>query len=266
MGYQVGVTLLQMAAAVSVVANGGELYEPHVVRAVIKDGRRSPVPHKIVRRVISKNTAEILTEIMEQVVERGTGAGARLDEYRVAGKTGTAQLLVDGEYSKSDYIASFVGFVPSRQPLFTIVAMIESPQGQNGYYGGRVVGPMFKKIAEAALLRYGVPPTVNTSPPILVTHRTKRYEQQALGSPKLQAIVSLHSDEKESGVVFPNLKGLSARDAIRVLAKLGMNPNLQGVGVVVAQQPEVGTSIEIGSKATLWLGRIQTKIVNGSQP
>ena len=267
MGYQVGVTPLQMAAAVSVVANGGELYEPHVVRAVIKDGRRSPVPHKIVRRAISKDTSEILTKIMEQVVERGTGTGARLDEYRVAGKTGTsARLDEDREYSESDYIASFVGFVPSRQPLFTIVAIIQSPQGPNGYYGGRVAAPMFKKIAEAALLRYGVPPTVNTSPPILVTHRTKRYEQQALGSPKLQAIVSLHSDERESGIVFPNLKGLSARDAIRVLAKLGMNPNLQGVGVVVAQQPEVGTSIEIGSKATLWLGRIQTKIVNGSQP
>lgn len=267
MGYQVGVTLLQMAAAVSVIANGGELYEPHVVRAVIKDGRRSPVPHKIVRRAISKDTAEILTEIMEQVVERGTGTGARLDEYRVAGKSGTSARLVDGEYSESDYNASFVGFVPSRQPLFTIVAMIESPQGPNGYYGGRVVAPMFKKIAEAALLRYGVPPTINTLPPILVAHRTKRYEQQALGSPRLlPAVMSLHSDERESGIVFPNLKGLSARDAIRVLAKLGMNPNLHGVGVVVAQQPEVGTSIEIGSKATLWLGRIQTQIVNGFQP
>ena len=267
MGYQVGVTLLQMAAAVSVVANGGELYEPHVVRAVIKDGRRSPVPHKVVRRAISKRTAEILTEIMEQVVERGTGTGARLDKYRVAGKTGTsAQLDEDREYSESDYIASFVGFVPSRQPIFTIVAMIESPRGPNGYYGGRVVAPMFKKIAETALLRYGVPPTINTSPLILVTHHTKRYQQQASDSPRLPAIVLLHSDEKESGTVFPNLKGLSARDAIRVLVKLGMNPHLHGAGVVVAQQPEVGTSIEIGSKATLWLGRIQTQIVNGSQP
>lgn len=267
MGYQVGVTPLQMAAAVSVIANGGELYEPRVVRAVIKDGRRSPVPHKVVHRVISERTAEILTEIMEQVVERGTGTGASLDEYRVAGKTGTTSRIVDGEYSDSEYNASFVGFVPSRQPIFTIVAIIESPQGPNGYYGGRVAGPMFKRVAEAALLRYGIPPTINTPPPILVTHRTKQYEQQASGLFRLPELVSLNSDDQESGTVFPNLKGLSARDAIRVLTKLGMNPHLHGVGVVVAQQPEAGMSIELGSKATLWLGRrIQDQIVDGSQP
>jgi cell division protein FtsI (penicillin-binding protein 3) len=217
--------------------------------------------------VISERTAEILTEIMEQVVERGTGTGASLDEYRVAGKTGTTSRIVDGEYSDSEYNASFVGFVPSRQPIFTIVAIIESPQGPNGYYGGRVAGPMFKRVAEAALLRYGIPPTINTPPPILVTHRTKQYEQQASGLFRLPELVSLNSDDQESGTVFPNLKGLSARDAIRVLTKLGMNPHLHGVGVVVAQQPEAGMSIELGSKATLWLGRrIQDQIVDGSQP
>ena len=113
MGYQVGVTPLQMAAAVSVVANGGELVEPHVVRAFIRNGRREAVPRKVVRRAITPETAATMTEIMEAVVERGTAKGfAQIDGYTVAGKTGTASKLVNGHYSKSDYNASFVGFVP----------------------------------------------------------------------------------------------------------------------------------------------------------
>ena len=101
MGYQVGVTALQMAAAVSSLASGGELLEPRVVRAVIGDGTRVPVPPKTVRRTVSPGTAALLTDIMEQVVERGTGKAARVPGYTVAGKTGTAQKVIDGQYSKS---------------------------------------------------------------------------------------------------------------------------------------------------------------------
>ena len=89
MGYQVGVTPLQMAAAVSAIANGGELVQPRVVRAVIKEGRRIPVPRKVVRRAIETVIATELTGIMEQVVERGT-ARRRAAGYTIAGKTGTA--------------------------------------------------------------------------------------------------------------------------------------------------------------------------------
>ena len=102
MGYQVGVTPLQMAAAVSSVANGGSLMEPHVVRAVVKNGRRMPVAPKVLRKTVSPSTIAELRTIMEGVVERGTAKSAQIPGYTIAGKTGTASKIIDGNYSKSD--------------------------------------------------------------------------------------------------------------------------------------------------------------------
>src|SRR6185436_6963870 len=137
MGYQVGVTPLQMAAAVSSVANGGSLIEPRVVRAFVKDGNRVPVPPKVLRRTVSAGTAAELTTIMEAVVDRGTAKAAQIEGYTIAGKTGTAAKLIGGRYSRSEYNASFVGFIPSRKPAVTIIVVIDSPHGA-GYYGGTV--------------------------------------------------------------------------------------------------------------------------------
>ena len=182
MGYQVGVTPLQMATAISVVANGGELVVPHVVRAFIQNGRRDEVPRKVVRRAITADTAATLTEIMEAVVERGTAKKlADVNGFTVAGKTGTASKLVNGRYSKSDYNASFVGFVPSRKPALTIVVVIDSPHAK-GYYGASVSGPVFSRIAEAALRHLGVGPTVNPPSPVLVAKALDDSEQAPMGA------------------------------------------------------------------------------------
>ena len=139
MGYQVGVTPVQMASAVSAVANGGTLHEPRVVRAVIKDGQRVEVEPRALRRPISEHTAARLTAIMEAVVERGTAKRARIDGYTIAGKTGTAHKIIDGRYSPTEYNVSFVGFLPSRRPALTIIVLIDSPHG-NGDTGGVVCG------------------------------------------------------------------------------------------------------------------------------
>ena len=115
MGYQVGVTPVQMAAAVSSIANGGTLYEPRVVRAVIKDGQRIEVPHKALRRTVSERTASQMTAIMEAVVEE---APARARGSRATRSPARPALLTrssTARYSPSEYNASFVGFVPSRQ-------------------------------------------------------------------------------------------------------------------------------------------------------
>ena len=157
MGYQVGVTPLQMAAAVSAVANGGELVQPRAVRAVIRDRKRLPVPRKVLNRAISANTAATLTQIMEDVVDRGTGERAKIPGYTVAGKTGTAKKLVGGSYrGHSDYNVSFVGFVPSRKPVFAIVVVVDSPHRVSPY-GGVVAAPIFQKIAATALRHYAIP-------------------------------------------------------------------------------------------------------------
>jgi cell division protein FtsI (penicillin-binding protein 3) len=252
MGYQVGVTPLQMAAAVSSIANGGELFEPRVVRAVISEGARTPVPHKIIRQTVSPGTAATLTQIMEDVVNRGTGTRAAIPGFTVAGKTGTAQKVVNGQYSRSDYNASFVGFVPSRDPAFTIVVVIDSPHGKNLYYGGSVAAPVFQRIADAALRHRGIPPSINPAPPVLVARDDESQQRPTSGPTELPGIVTLAGG---SSPMFPDLGGLGARDALRILARLGLTARVTGAGVVVDQVPEAGSAIERGAVATLRLDR-----------
>lgn len=250
MGYQVGVTPLQMAAAVSVVANGGSLIEPRVVRAVIRDGRRLPVPRRVLRRVINRETAAELASIMEAVVDRGTGSKSRVAGYSVAGKTGTAQKIINGRYSNTEYNVSFVGFVPTRQPVYTIVVVVDSPHGVPPY-GGTVAAPIFSRIADAALRHAGVTPTVDPAPPILLTDDGSRERAPR----EIPAIVSI-SHPGPSGVsVVPDLHGLSGREAVQTLARLGLSVRLHGGGAVVRQIPEPGEPFERGGSSTLWLER-----------
>jgi cell division protein FtsI (penicillin-binding protein 3) len=251
MGYQVGVTPIQMAAAVSSVANGGALVEPRVVRAFIRDGRRVEVPQKVLRRTVSARTAAVLTGIMEEVVERGTAQGAQIEGYTIAGKTGTASKLVGGRYSRSEYNASFVGFVPSRKPALTIVVVIDSPHG-NGYYGGVVAAPVFKRIAEAALRHLGVPPSVNAPPPVFVArHDPSNITPQPVRAP---SVLQTALEPAQSGLM-PDLRGLSAREALRTLAQIGIGARMDGDGFVLEQSLVPGTALVRGDTCILRLGR-----------
>ena len=102
--------------------------------------------------------------------------------YTIAGKTGTAAKLVNGRYSNTDYYASFVGFLPSRNPVATIIVVIDSPHA-HGYYGGPIAGPVFQRIAEATLRHLGVPPTLNAPPPVLVARRSRTARDSAGAQP-----------------------------------------------------------------------------------
>ena len=261
MGYQVGVTAVQMATAVSSVANGGTLYEPRVVRAVTKDGKRVEVAHKAIRRTVSETTAAELTTIMEQVVERGTGTSAKIPGFTIAGKTGTAQKLVDRRYSRSDYNASFVGFLPSRKPALTIIVVIDSPHG-NGYYGGTVAAPIFKRIAEESLRHLGIGPTINPAPPVLIARSTvdEMVPQPVNAS---QTINPAAAGPEADGDVMPDLRGLSAREALRALTRLGMTARMTGDGVVLEQSPAVGSALGAADACTIKLGRRQPAAVGG---
>ena len=252
MGYQVGVTPLQMAAAASVIANGGTLYEPHVVRATVKGGVRTPVPAKAVRRAILPETAATLTTIMESVVTEGTAKGARLVNYTVAGKTGTADKLVNGRYSPSQQNVSFIGFVPSRNPLMTVIVMIDSPR-IGGDTGGAIAAPIFKHIADASLRMMGVTPTINPQPPVLVARRSDSPVTTA-AAPIAPAVVTMPSGMSDGGGL-PDLRGMSAREALRELARLGLTARMEGAGVVVDQNPAPGSLVEPGAGCTLVLSR-----------
>ena len=242
MGYQVGVTPLQMLAAVASVANGGQFVEPRVVRAVYRDNRRHAVQPKVVRRTISADTAATMTGIMEDVVARGTGKAAQIPGYAIAGKTGTAAKLVNGRYSASDWNASFVGFVPSRDPAVAIIVVTDSPH-THGHTGGAVSAPVFGKIAEATLRYLGVGPTLHRPPPVLVVRHDETPEHGPAGGVNAgDPVVRLVADRTPGTV--PDLSGMSARDAIRTLVKLGMNARASGDGFVVSQVPAPGAPIE----------------------
>jgi cell division protein FtsI (penicillin-binding protein 3) len=266
MGYQVGVTPLQMAAAVSSVANGGTLVEPRVVRAAIKEGRRIPVQPKTLRRTVSEQTAAELTAIMEAVVERGTARAARIEGYTVAGKTGTAAKIVDGRYSKSEYNASFVGFVPSRRPALTIVVVIDSPRAL-GYYGGVVAAPVFQRIAEASLRHLGVAPNIGALPPVLARQRGQapgaEPSPRPVSADRLLAAPRASPPAVVPGIM-PDLRGLSAREALRLLTRAGLVTRMVGDGFVVEQSPAAGAALVRGEVSVLTLDRRPPAAAAGS--
>lgn len=146
-GYEVMVTSLQMAAAYAAIANGGTLLKPYIVSKVYDSKgniifENTPAP---IRRVVSPDVAQTVTGLLVDVVEHGTGLPAKINDLLIAGKTGTSQKLVDGKYSKRFYHASFAGFFPVPNPTIVGFIMIDSPM--NGYTGGSVAAPIFKKIA-----------------------------------------------------------------------------------------------------------------------
>jgi cell division protein FtsI (penicillin-binding protein 3) len=159
-GYGVAVSALQMVTAASAIANDGVLMKPYFVQA-ITDQNHEPLkqfqPQKV-RRVISVRTARTVRTIMKTVINKGgTGVNAALDGYTVCGKTGTARKLDEnGIYSKSKYMASFIGFTPAEKPRLTIVVVIDEPQG--AYYGGTVAAPVFRRIARETLHYLNIPP------------------------------------------------------------------------------------------------------------
>ena len=266
MGYQVSVTPLQMAAAVAAVANGGELIEPRVVSAVVQNGIRQESEPRVIRRAISNETAAELTSIMESVVERGTARRAQVPGYTVAGKTGTASKLVqttDPEtgrvslaYSENNNYASFVGFVPSDRPRLVVLVTIDTPRN-GGNTGGAVAAPIFQRIVEASLRHLAVVPTVHPASPMLVPSSIVS-SKPSLAVVATSTVVnsSTHRDlsDVEPGVM-PNLRGLSAREAVRRLGVSGLGIHVVGDGVVVRQQPSAGTEFDQGAVGTEWLER-----------
>jgi cell division protein FtsI (penicillin-binding protein 3) len=250
MGYQVGVTPLQVVTAASIVANGGTLFEPRIVSAITREGTRTVVKPNAVRTVIKPQTAATLTTIMEQVVERGTATRAKVAGYTIAGKTGTADKLVNRRYSNTQQNVSFVGFAPSRNPRLAVIVMLDSPKA-GADTGGVVAAPIFQRIAEDALRYLGVAPNVDPAPPVIVPPRRAQNASARQVVPEV-----VQAKNVDSGVVvLPDLRGYGAREAIHELARLGLTPRITGTGVVVSQSPEPGSPLERGTTCTLELTR-----------
>ena len=159
-GYGVAVTPIQLITAYSAIANGGTLMQPHLIDHIeYENGKieKRAKPIKIRNVFHKKDTATIMTKVLQSVVENGSGKRARIAGYNVAGKTGTAEKLsAGGGYGKRSHVVSFCGFVPATDPQFTILVILDNPAKYA--FGGTAAAPVFKEIAEPLLARKGVPP------------------------------------------------------------------------------------------------------------
>jgi len=240
MGQEVAVTALQLARIVSVVANGGNLVSPRVVRRVLHpDGRVETLAAPPPVRVLSPDTAAKLEKILVGVVERGTGARAAIPGFRVAGKTGTAQKAGPGGYQPGRYVPNFVGFVPAEAPRLVGVVLMEEPHGK--YYAAEVVAPVFARIVSQALSILRIAPEEQRVPATVLA---------ASSGPFFPAGVvpaSVRRSPASEGQVLPrasdgvpNATGLSAREALALFARRGIPVRVEGTGFVAAQRPRAG--------------------------
>ncbi|HWQ71060.1 MAG TPA: penicillin-binding transpeptidase domain-containing protein [Desulfitobacteriaceae bacterium] len=230
------VTAIQLLTAVSAVANGGTLLKPQLVKEIIDpDGKViKPFKKEEVRKVISKSTSKLVSEVLESVVTNGTGRRAFLPGYRVAGKTGTAQKVVNGEYVQGDYIASFVSYAPADSPRLAVLVVIDGVP----FYGGSVAAPPVQAVMLDSLKYLGVKP--DPEAPL------------APGKP----MPGLEFSPVKKAAVVPSVLGLPLAEAQNLLYKAGFKVETEGQGEVVLDQIPYGDArVEAGSTVLLYLGQ-----------
>ena len=249
-GQSIAVTPLQLVTAMSAIANGGMLMRPHIVREIKNpDGsvyeERKP---QEVRETLQKTVNRTLIGLLEQVVATGGGSKAAVRGYRIAGKTGTAQKirLDTSGYMEGRYIASFCGFAPVEDPIFTVLVMIDDPRGGN-FYGGQIAAPVASRIF-AQLLRYAhVEPSSNPftkeDEPESSPAEEKRAEEK-----RMEAIAT----PPEGKALVPDFTGLSMREAARLAEQRGLFFESEGTGAAVSQSLGVNDIVEQGTHVKVY--------------
>lgn len=241
-GQGVSLSTVQLASALSAIANGGTLMKPYLVERILDDSGREVqrFEPQVVRRVVSPETASKMTKMMETVTgEGGTGTKAAVDGYRVAGKTGTAQKVdpVTRTYSPTKRIGSFVGFVPADKPKLTIVVIIDEPQGIK--YGGVVAAPAFREIAQNTLAYLKIVPNM----PIAKKEKAPEAEEEDVQEPESLSESEIE-DTTNDGAVMPDFRGMSMRGVLQVMEKRSINIRLIGSGRATEQSPPPGQAIK----------------------
>lgn len=156
-GQGISVTPLGLVTAVNAIANGGNLMKPYIVSQVItEDGREIPIKPQVKRRIFKESTTKVMTWMMVNTVEKGEAQWVKLKNYKVAGKTGTAQIPVAGHYDPTQTNASFVGFFPAENPKITMLVVVNKPK--TAIYGAETAAPIFFNIAKDVINYYNIPP------------------------------------------------------------------------------------------------------------
>jgi cell division protein FtsI (penicillin-binding protein 3) len=186
--------------------------------------------------------------MLEDVVTDGTAKGSKLEGYRAAGKTGTAEKpdTVNGGYFKTKYVSSFAGFAPVSNPKLTIVVVVDDPKGK--HYGGEVAAPAFKRIAEQALRAMSVVTDVpDYAPRYTVTPERKEKPTPPAGTKKPEFNV-FDVGFEIGGIIVPDYIGWSSRKAVDESGKLGLEPFTSGSGRVIGQDPPPGAPVRPGTR------------------
>lgn len=225
---RVQVTPLQQVAAVAAVANGGKLMQPRLIQSISDHagGTKQVFEPKVIRQVISPDTARQVSEYLESVVsdlEIGTGKNAYIPGYRIAGKTGTAQKVIDGKYSEDKYVVSFIGYAPADDPKIVLYVIVDEPQVELAG-GGSVAAPIFKEIMELSLRKLGITPELTES------------EKEDAG---IAAAAHAAADITE---VVPDVTGMTPAQAASELDRFSFDVQVIGQGGKVLQQlPKAGS-------------------------
>lgn len=227
-GQGVSVTALQQITAVSAAVNGGTLYKPYIVKS-INDPETNQVilqntPAKV-RSVISNETSKKVKYALESVVARGTGHNAYIADYRVGGKTGTAQKVSDGKYMVGNYITSFIGILPADDPEVVVYVAVDNAKGVT-QYGGTVAAPLAKNVMTSIIDILGI------------EKRTGSIEKEYT-----------YLDKKY--IEIPNVVGMELKESQKALK--GFNIKIDGEGKVLYQSPEAGTKIQEGETVRIYL-------------
>jgi cell division protein FtsI (penicillin-binding protein 3) len=249
-GQGMSVTNVQLATAMSAIANGGRLMQPMLVRRM-SDGHGATIEEnkpRVRRQVVPRRVAKLVGQMLTAVTEPGgTAIEAAVDGYLVAGKTGTAQKAdyVHGGYAKDKWLASFIGFAPADRPSVVISVVIDEPV--IAHYGGTVAGPVFRRIAEVTLRHMGIAPEGRQA--VLA----KKKEQRV---PAAEAGPVLEDEAVEKGEsAVPNVRSLPLRQAVIALHAQSLVAEVQGSGLVVTQDPAPGKAVSHGSVVRLQLER-----------
>lgn len=228
-GHGIAVTPIQLITAVSSMANGGNLMEPRLVSHVIdsKGNVLDIIEPRIRRKVLSQDTSNTMLSLMESVVEDGSGGRARVEGYRIGGKTGTAQKIVDGRYAQGKYISSFVGVAPIDDPRLVVLVVVDDASKASNY-GGVLAAPIAGEIFNMAL------PYLEISPRESIENRDVEF------------------------VEVPNLRNKTIEEAGEILVALGLRYNMEYIEInrdsrVVDQFPSPGETIEVGAIIELYL-------------
>jgi cell division protein FtsI (penicillin-binding protein 3) len=278
MGYEIGVTPIQLAVAFAAIANGGELLEPTLVKEVRSaDGTvRYRHQRRVVRRTMPKEVADTILRLLVGVVQDGTARTAGLGQFAMAGKSGTARRSLPGKgYVAGAYTASFVGLFPADAPQYVVLVKLDDPVGD--YYGGKTAAPVSKVVIEAAIAarhaaldRGALAARSNRRLPDELAAGSAGGAAGGTAKPTLAArelaveepppVISLPSAARRPAgqpatKAVPDVLGMPVRQAVRALHLAGFRVRLTGLGSVTSSYPQAGQPARQGDLVRLVGGR-----------